>query len=248
MFKNLIDISMLAVLGFVKGTLFLLLLTAAIFLFVKTKAPDVKDHTNYLGLVKPPTENLEIQATGRLTNDDIEVLKDDLEHIEDMSVEEAEIFLFILRFSDSIAPANARSLAKTILEECEQYDLDPYLILAVIQVESKFTPGAVSNKGAVGLMQVMPKTAEYTAKQMGMSYKGSKTLHDPLVNVKLGIHYLSRLSDRFQSTEGALAAYNYGPAGYIKLMSSNQKLPRYVKKVLSFKSFLEEERAITQSS
>ena len=84
---------------------------------------------------------------------------DDLS-IDNISPEEAEIFLFILRLSENINPTDASKLAKLIVEECGKNDLDPYLILAVIQIESDFIPRAVSSKGAIGLMQVMPKTNE----------------------------------------------------------------------------------------
>ena len=161
--------------------------------------------------------------------------------IQDISSEEAEIFLFILRLSNSITPPEARKLAKVIVDECSTYELDPFLILAVIQTESNFTPKAVSPRGAIGLMQVMPKTGEYVAKDRGISYKGINSLYDPFLNVKLGIHYLSFLADQFDSVENALAAYNYGPSKFANSKTLSNNTPKYVKKVLNFKSFLEEE-------
>ena len=161
--------------------------------------------------------------------------------IKNITPEEAEIFLFILRLSESITPTDAQKLAKLIVEECSKNDLDPYLILAVIQIESDFTPKAVSSKGAIGLMQVMPKTGEYVAKDLGISYKGHSSLYDPFVNVKLGIHYLSFLEEQFDGTENALAAYNYGPTKFANSKTLAKNPPKYVKKVLNFKNFLEEE-------
>ncbi len=158
-----------------------------------------------------------------------------------ISAQEAEIFLFILRLSESISPTDASKLAKLIIEECNKNDMDPYLILAVIQIESDFTPRAVSSKGAIGLMQVMPKTGEYVAKDLGISYKGHSSLYDPFVNVKLGINYLSFLEEQFDGTENALAAYNYGPTKFANSKTLAKNLPVYVKKVLKFKNFLEEE-------
>jgi soluble lytic murein transglycosylase len=167
----------------------------------------------------------------------------DLKELEivDITPEEAEIFLFIMKLSNLITPTDARKLATLIVDECDNYELDPFLILAVIQTESNFTPKAVSSKGAIGLMQLMPKTGEYVAKNMGISYNGRKSLYDPFINVRLGIHYLSFLEDQFNSVENALAAYNYGPANFAKSKTLAKNLPRYVKKVLNFKSFLEEE-------
>ncbi len=90
-------------------------------------------------------------------------------------------------------------------------------------------------------MQVMPNTGEYVAKDLGISYNGRKSLYDPLINVKLGIHYLSFLEDKFDTVEHALAAYNYGPAKFANSKTHSKNPPKYVKKVLNFKSFLEEE-------
>jgi soluble lytic murein transglycosylase len=164
--------------------------------------------------------------------------------LEEMTPQEAEIYFFILRLSESINQPNAKKLAKLIVKECSNYDnLDPYLILAVIQVESEFSPKAKSKRGAIGLMQVMPGTAEYIAKEMGVDYDGKKSLYDPFLNVKLGIHYLSLLTDKYDSTENALDAYNYGPSNFEKAQASDsdRKPSRYTKKVMNFKSYLEEE-------
>ncbi len=90
-------------------------------------------------------------------------------------------------------------------------------------------------------MQVMPKTGEYVAKDLGISYKGHSSLYDPFVNVKLGINYLSLLQEQFDGTEYALAAYNYGPTKFANNKTLAKNLPVYVKKVLKFKNFLEEE-------
>ena len=129
------------------------------------------------------------------------------------------------------------------MEECDSYKLDPYLILAVIKVESEFSPAAVSNQGAIGLMQVMPGTGRYVADELGIDYEGKSALYDPFINVKLGIHYLSFLNDRFENTEEALAAYNYGPAKIAKIRTWRSK-PRYVRKVLDFADYLKKESII----
>ena len=80
--------------------------------------------------------------------------------------------------------------------------LDPALIKAVALVESGFNPKAVSNKGARGLMQLMPATA----KQYGVS-----NLHDPYENLRAGAQHLRSLLDEFDGDVTlALAAYNAG--------------------------------------
>jgi soluble lytic murein transglycosylase-like protein len=86
----------------------------------------------------------------------------------------------------------------------ERYGLDEALIRAVIQVESAGNPKARSRKGAMGLMQLMPKTA---------AMLGVSDAYDPEQNIRGGIKYLSQLSDKYDGDlVKVLAAYNAGPA------------------------------------
>ncbi len=238
MFRSVYEYIMFSFLGILKVALFLLFFSLAIFLVSKSKDLSALNTNNFSSFLSGSSKISLLNA--HLSESKWSTGLDELE-IESITPQEAEVFLFILRLSESITPTDARKLAKLIIDECDNYDLDPFLILAVIQTESSFTPKAVSSKGAIGLMQVMPKTGEYVAKNMGISYNGIKSLYDPFVNVKLGIHYLSFLEDQFNSTENALAAYNYGPANFAKSKTLAKNPPKYVKKVLNFKSFLEEE-------
>jgi len=244
MLQKVYDYTMLSALGFVKVSLFILLFLVSMFFILKSSGLKNNGASTFSGFLTNPTvtENLRSQfSSEEFLTESINLAESSKEILGEITPEEAEVFLFILRFSDSMTPANARKLATLIIEECDNYDLDPFLILAVIQVESEFTPKAVSGKGAIGLMQMMPNTAKFVAKELGISYNGNKTLYDPFINVKLGIHYLSFLADRFDSTENALAAYNYGPTRYEKTASLKKTPPKYVRKVLDFKDFLEEE-------
>lgn len=102
---------------------------------------------------------------------------------------------------------------------------DRDFLLAVIYVESRFEPRAVSEKGAVGLMQLLPTTAAEVAKENGMEFADTvsleKSLRDPETNVMLGAIYLSDMRARFGDTRLALAAYNGGPTALAQWMSDN---------------------------
>src|SRR5437764_1037561 len=91
---------------------------------------------------------------------------------------------------------------KAIERYADMYNVDPVLVRAVIQVESDFNPRCVSNKGARGLMQLIPEPAQRS---------GVKDIFDPDDNIRGGVHYLSDLLDMFgHDVERTLAAYNAG--------------------------------------
>ena len=83
------------------------------------------------------------------------------------------------------------------------YDVDPKVIKAVIKAESNYAPGAVSKKGASGLMQLMPDTA----RDMGVN-----NIFDPEENIMGGVKYFSQLSKMYDGDlKKTLAAYDAGP-------------------------------------
>ena len=90
-----------------------------------------------------------------------------------------------------------------------EYDVDKYLIYALIKAESNFNEKAVSGKGAKGLMQLMDSTAEDIAKELDIDLDEDDILN-PDININLGTKYISDLITRFDSVELALAAYNAG--------------------------------------
>ena len=106
-------------------------------------------------------------------------------------------------------------LAPEFLADCDRRrsGIDPLVLLAVIRQESRFQADVLSSAGAVGLMQLMPRTAAEVARREKMRKPGRKELLQPSVNVRLGASYLSHLvkgygGDYFR----AVAAYNAGEA------------------------------------
>jgi soluble lytic murein transglycosylase len=90
-------------------------------------------------------------------------------------------------------------------------DIDPALLAAVIESESKFNPDARSSAGAIGLMQLTPSTAKGIALYTGGSRFRVSDLTDPDINIRYGAWYLRHLLDRYGDDERlALAAYNAG--------------------------------------
>lgn len=223
--------------SFLKASFLLSFVCLSAFLFLKMKSVShlkIKSFKS-VGVLVSPEERKQTSKTSSL-------------EYEELKTREAEIFKLILRLSDEIPPSDARNLAKLIGEECENYELDPFLILAMIQVESRFDPIAVSNRGAIGLMQVMPGTAHLIAEELGISINAGKSLYDPLINVRLGIYYFSLLTERFESTHDALVAYNVGPTRFLTTKSLKKQTPSYVKKVLNFKRLLEDKRIKIEKS
>jgi soluble lytic murein transglycosylase len=88
--------------------------------------------------------------------------------------------------------------------------LDPYLVASLIRQESEFNPNAVSNKSALGLMQLLPKVGKGMAKQEKLRHFSASQLFTPTVNLQLGTKYFRSMVDQFGGFEYALAAYNAG--------------------------------------
>ena len=124
-----------------------------------------------------------------------------------------------------------------ILEAADRYEVDLALIKAIIMVESSYNPNAISRRGARGLMQLMPKTAE--ALGVGDSF-------NPEHNINGGVRYFKKLLDQFDGDiKLALAAYN---AGSRKVKKYNGIPPfkathRYIKRVFEYHQYYKNQTA-----
>jgi len=133
-----------------------------------------------------------------------------------------------------LLPAEASHLAAVIVKEAHRAGLPPKFVLAVIEVESSGRHDAMSEAGALGLMQIMPATGEFIASRLDVPWRGRESLFDPAINVRLGVNYLEELIGRYANVRTALAAYNAGPGNVSRRIQSGKPIPAaYADKVLA---------------
>jgi soluble lytic murein transglycosylase len=132
-----------------------------------------------------------------------------------------------VRSAAAVSRVDPSMLERAVADAADRYGVDPHLIKAIIKTESDFDAYAVSRAGALGLMQLMPDTAELL---------DVADPFDPEANILGGVRHLRELLDRFEwNLPLALAAYNAGAlrvetAGGIPAISETR---RYVQKVLN---------------
>ncbi len=126
--------------------------------------------------------------------------------------------------------------------------VDSFLVAGLIREESLYNPRALSPVGAMGLMQLMPKTANRVARRLGLGSVDREDLFDGALNVRLGAYYVGELLDAYQGNQiHAIAAYNAGPEAvkrwidkfgdrdpdeFVELISYRETR-RYVKRVIT---------------
>jgi len=147
-----------------------------------------------------------------------------LQTLEDGSITGVPV-VACLGYSPERLQARAARYEDKIKQYAQRYKVDSHLVKAVIAQESCFRNQAVSPAGAVGLMQLMPKTADWL---------GVKQINNPWQNLRAGIRYLGQLKRRFESDELALAAYNAGPGNVrrYKGIPPFSETQHYVQKVM----------------
>lgn len=157
----------------------------------------------------------------------------------------------------TIKPALARYLEQhpalkkydAILKQAAtDYSVEPALLKAVMAAESGFNPLAVSPKGAVGLMQIMPATAERYGLQGDAKKSVEQKLADPKTNIRLGARYLRDLHKMFPMQQHlVLASYNAGEGAVQKYRNKIPPYPEtrnYVKLVTQFYGLYQPARSI----
>jgi soluble lytic murein transglycosylase len=97
-----------------------------------------------------------------------------------------------------------------VRKNARAYGVDPALIAAVIYAESRFKSDAVSDAGAIGLMQLLPETGKWIAVTTGGDRFRVSDLYKPKINVRYGSFYLDLLLEKYEDVRFALAAYHAG--------------------------------------
>ena len=104
-----------------------------------------------------------------------------------------------------------------------EYEIDPYLVAAIIKNESKFDPNAVSKKDAKGLMQIAPVTGEWASEKLNIQNYSEDMLFDPELNIKIGVWYLNILKNEFsENIEVMIAGYNAGNGNVKKWLNNSE--------------------------
>ncbi len=102
-----------------------------------------------------------------------------------------------------------RLYGEQVEKYCDKYKVEESLIYAVIKAESGFKEDALSQRGAMGLMQITPATGKYIAEKIGKDFEEEK-LMTAESNIEYGVYYMSYLLKTFDNEDTAICAYNAG--------------------------------------
>lgn len=119
------------------------------------------------------------------------------------------------------APGSSGPWAAYVAEAARRFTIPEIWILAVMAAESVNDPSALSSKGAIGLMQVMPATWDELRSKHGLG----DDPWQPRANILAGTAYLRELHDRYGSVDAMLGAYNAGPSRYDEHLATGRALP-----------------------
>ena len=136
------------------------------------------------------------------------------------------IFILVGIFHKPILKQVYKLEYKDIIDQnAEKYNVDKYLMYALIKKESRYDPLAVSKKGAMGLTQIMPETGKYIAELLEDKDFKTNDLYDAEVSIRYGTFYLSKLKKDFNGNlESMLAAYNGGEGNVRKWLGDGSHL------------------------
>jgi len=148
---------------------------------------------------------------------------------------QARIKLLEILRSKPLTVGQALAVADVLIDETKRKNVKAPLILAVIEQESEFKSIATSNKGARGVMQIMPETWKLYGPQ-GEFGKAANNIYDPAQNMRVGISYLNDLLNEHKNLEKALSTYYSGQSNF---EGSRTYIRQVMAKAKQFESDLE---------
>lgn len=127
----------------------------------------------------------------------------------------------------------ASKMTSAVLKASLQFEMDPLFLLAMIKTESGFDPNVRGSHGEIGLMQILPQTAQWMAVRSGIRWLGAEALKDPEYNIRLGVSYLSFLRGHFKNAGlDYVSAYNMGPKNVRRLRAKSVAPTIYASKIV----------------
>lgn len=133
------------------------------------------------------------------------------------------IHLYVRQVNPTLTSEEALDITYQIILSARKYGLDPFLAASLAGVESRFERRAVSHRGALGIMQLMPETARSL---------GVEDPFDPLQNIDAGVRYLAQLLEKYDGDISlAIAAYNAGPSRVDVRIPPYRETERHVERV-----------------
>ena len=162
-----------------------------------------------LGFLQEASGELQLIAAKKTSGDELVAISEHFRRARNykLSIRTATKVPYSSAIHDLYYPIAYRA---EVEEAARKTGLDTNLLLAVIREESLFAPDARSIAGAMGLMQLMPQTAQRVAPAAEIPCKGAEDLYDPRINVLIGAAYLKNLIAEFGGIPYAIAAYNAG--------------------------------------
>ncbi len=137
-----------------------------------------------------------------------------------------ETFRTVQELSSGFSKSEKVKIAQAVWNWSQNLEVSPLWITALIMTESSFKNGAVSHKGAVGLMQVKPSVAFGVILRHRLSWEALERLQEPETNINLAGYYLWELGRRFGDITATLTAYNYGEEQVARWLATGAPLPQ----------------------
>jgi soluble lytic murein transglycosylase-like protein len=186
--------------------------TCSLVLFSSAARADVYGYIDEQGIGHFSTEQLDeryqLFLKGNKTFDTADLMRDPAQQAQDAALEKMAQSPLFRHLAEH---PNLKKYEKLLNQAAEEYSIAPALLKAVMAAESGFNPQALSPKGAVGLMQIMPATAQWLGLKADRKRSIAQKLTDPKTNIRLGARYLKMLTERFpDNLDLVLAAYNAG--------------------------------------